>query len=115
MVSSLNYLDPPTILDRPETIIANQSVDVTMNCSTVGKPKPTISWYMNDKLVVNDETPRKIQKYLFNKTSGALTITNVKPLDSGTYLCMAENLDKYPGANLTVSLIGMSCVFIVGT
>jgi hypothetical protein len=61
---------------------------------------------MNDKIVVNDETPRKIQKFHFDKTNGSLKIMNVKPLDSGNYVCLAENLDKYPIANLTVSLIG---------
>lgn len=91
------------------THVINQTSQIMLNCTASGKPKPVISWFKNDKLLVSDEVPvreKKITKHIYYKENGSLIILNPKPADTGTYICSAQSISRYPIANLSFSLIG---------
>ena len=62
-------------------------------CQPTGEPVPTISWYFNSTLLVN-ETRHTIAETSVNTTtiSSTLTIMSVESSDVGTYTCNATNV-----------------------
>lgn len=79
-----------------------------LNCETSGKPAPQISWYKNQKLLVNDAKslkPRKIPKYNFTSSNGSLSIFSVQDEDSGEYACVVKSLD-FPERTLNYTVKG---------
>ncbi len=83
----------PTFTERP---IIRQGEDtenkIIFECRLVGDPRPEITWYHNDKQIV--ETER--HKYFMELDSKLfflcrLEITNVDARDVGTYKAVARN------------------------
>lgn len=57
-----------------------------LRCSFTGIPHPTISWHLNDDVVIPDNSRIEL---LANNT--VLNIHNVKRDDEGTYRCIGRN------------------------
>lgn len=77
----------PPIITKPDktTIISDRGGTVELQCPAIGNPQPTISWRKNHQPVNLDGIKYK------QKDSGTLVISSLLPVDSGTYLCTAEN------------------------
>lgn len=58
----------------------------TFDCEVVGEPKPKVFWLLpsNDMILFSKN------RYTFH-ANGSLSINNVKLLDSGEYVCVAQN------------------------
>lgn len=81
-----HFLAPP-LISKPyqTTIISKRDDTVKLQCPATGNPQPTITWRKNRRAVVIDG-----EKYK-QMDSGALEITSLERLDSGTYFCTASN------------------------
>ncbi|KAL9989079.1 hypothetical protein ACROYT_G003587 [Oculina patagonica] len=82
----LTGLTPPVII-KPDktTIIGDRGGTVELRCPAIGNPQPSITWRKNHRSIAVDGIKFK------QKDSGALVISSLLPLDSGTYLCTAKN------------------------
>ena len=71
----------------------NEGDAASFTCQATGGPVPTISWYYNGALLVN-ETEYMITEMSLNTTtiSNTLTIMSVESSDVGTYTCNATNI-----------------------
>ncbi|GMS81130.1 hypothetical protein PENTCL1PPCAC_3305, partial [Pristionchus entomophagus] len=78
-----------------DTVSGTEGAEMVIHCPAVGSPKPNITWYLNDDLLVPS---KRVHMYLgtyLNSTHGTkLTIDNFSPSDAGIYKCVATN--KYP-------------------
>nr|XP_003476340.1 immunoglobulin superfamily member 10 isoform X1 [Cavia porcellus] len=59
---------------------------VILDCEVIGEPKPKIFWLLPS----NDMISFSSDRYIFH-ANGSLSINKVKLLDSGEYVCVAQN------------------------
>ncbi|XP_077016894.1 immunoglobulin superfamily member 10 [Tamandua tetradactyla] len=59
---------------------------VVLDCEVIGEPKPKIFWLLPSKDMISFSDDR----YVFH-ANGSLSINKVKLLDSGEYVCVAQN------------------------
>jgi len=76
-------LDAPNITVHPTSEITTEGQNVTLDCTAIGEPPPTITWYKDNQLL--NISGR------FTQDSSSLTITKVSREDNGTYYCNATN------------------------
>uniref|UniRef100_A0A915PP41 Uncharacterized protein n=1 Tax=Setaria digitata TaxID=48799 RepID=A0A915PP41_9BILA len=78
----------PVFRDRLKDIafIENGS-EVTFECAVVGNPQPTVEWFFNESLVVDDCK----HKILYESGFSQLTIRKTDFTDLGEYACVASN------------------------
>lgn len=74
----------PHIIRKPEDQIVAESESVTLECQSGGFPRPQVTWTKNDLPLPRD--PR-----LNVRSSGALTIADLRSSDRGVYRCVASN------------------------
>ncbi|KAK2912427.1 immunoglobulin superfamily member 10 [Channa argus] len=60
--------------------------NIRFDCEALGEPKPKILWM----LPTNDVIAASNERYLIH-VNGSLGIRDVKPIDTGEYVCMARN------------------------
>ena len=70
----------------PANITQYVETNVTLLCTVIAYPNPTIVW----KHIDADDKVKEI-KPTSNKLDGSITIYNARIEDSGTYLCNASN------------------------
>lgn len=87
LVLSVFMFSAPPVIIKPEktTIIGDRNGTVELECPAIGNPQPTITWRKNRRSIAIDGTKFR------QKDTGALVISSLLPLDSGTYLCTAKN------------------------
>ena len=84
--STFTFSAPPVIIKSDQTtIIGDRGATVELRCPAIGNPQPTITWRKNHRAIAIDGIKFK------QKNTGALVISSLLPLDSGTYLCTAKN------------------------
>ncbi|XP_074600440.1 uncharacterized protein LOC141854581 isoform X3 [Brevipalpus obovatus] len=79
---------PPYFREKIRDVIINESDEVIFTCYPVGDPKPTITWFRNDGIIL--ESPRAQYKDL---PSGRVQL-HIQPsyaMDAGCYKCVARN------------------------
>ncbi|XP_071951646.1 vascular endothelial growth factor receptor 1-like [Antedon mediterranea] len=81
-------------------MMAKLGSNVTMSCTLLGVPKPSITW----EHVVNSTTTRLLPEHLYNNPNGTLYLTDVQVKDNGTYLCIGENKLGTDRAKIQLSL-----------
>lgn len=57
-----------------------------LDCEVTGEPKPNVFWLLPSNNVISFSNDR----FIFH-ANGTLSINKVKPLDSGKYVCVAQN------------------------
>ncbi|CAH3163905.1 unnamed protein product [Pocillopora meandrina] len=81
---------PPEFISSPQnvTVIEEQNVNLTLNCTVNGNPTPDVKWTKdgidiseNQRIIVSD----------FKGNTSSLTITNIVRGDEGQYRCVANN------------------------
>lgn len=60
---------------------------VTLQCTVIGRPTPTVNWYHNESPIVDDGR----REWSFDNGRARLTIRKPQYSDSGMYTCQAEN------------------------
>jgi len=93
----------PVIETKHDAVHSAVGKDLELRCVVHGKPKPTLTWYKNDK---NDKSkltqivPRSGYQMRSDHHTYILFITSVKESDFGTYTCEARN--GFPRAGVAV-------------
>lgn len=97
----------PSILSKPRKIYAYEDSTHTLNCIVSGMPKPEITWYFEDKLIVKNQLlvlNASSVKYTYSTKNGSLTVSNLKSEDNGVYCCSASSIDKFPPARINYTI-----------
>ncbi|KAJ8038941.1 Hemicentin-1 [Holothuria leucospilota] len=84
-IFTLQVLVPPRILQEADTIYVTAGFPAYLHCQASGFPSPTITWEKNMRLVTSNVNA--IQQY----ENGTLMINSTRLVDSGVYMCIAEN------------------------
>ncbi|TKS74334.1 Hemicentin-1 Fibulin-6 [Collichthys lucidus] len=86
----LNIYVPPSI-DGPaeESVVETISNPVTFACDATGIPPPSLAWLKNGRLIENSES---LEMHIFSGGS-KLQIARSQLSDSGTYTCVASNVE----------------------
>ncbi|NWI93347.1 HMCN1 protein, partial [Pitta sordida] len=86
----LNVYVPPSI-EGPDQELVSESISnpVTFVCDATGIPPPTLVWLKNGKPIENSDSP---EVHIFSGGS-KLQIAHSQLLDSGTYTCIASNIE----------------------
>ncbi|XP_053961331.1 opioid-binding protein/cell adhesion molecule homolog [Anastrepha ludens] len=92
MKSQVGYLDvvvPPDILDYPTStdMVIREGSNVTLKCAAIGSPTPTITWRREG----GEPIPLPNNSEVIAYNGSYLTISKVKRLNMGAYLCIASN------------------------
>ena len=84
----------PSIENTIDDEIRNHSNHVAFLCITVGEPVPTITWYFNSSISIQ----QSIAKYMIvsrllniTTTESTLTVYNVTSSDAGIFTCESIN------------------------
>ena len=78
-------------------------------CESTGIPKPDITWYKDNRLLVAKHQALKEHyrsKYEFSNQTGSLTIKDLNLDDEGIYYCYASSLDMFPMSSLNYTIKG---------
>ncbi|XP_076321293.1 fasciclin-2-like [Tachypleus tridentatus] len=79
---------PPNITDFQEKVEALEETVDSLKCwAEIGNPAPWYSWFDKNDILLGTQ-----ERFLVNKTTGILSIKNIKKEDAGTYTCVAENV-----------------------
>lgn len=73
---------PKISLFWDQTVTMNESQTLHLPCNATGFPKPVISWHK-----MNGSLPKTRSNY----DSQQLTVTDLKYIDRGEYVCTAKN------------------------
>ncbi|VDK69307.1 unnamed protein product, partial [Onchocerca ochengi] len=73
----------PEIISEPNSVVAQETMDVEFNCEASGEPGPTISWYKNGETIIASE--------YFMIEATRLRVLGLVRNDQGVYQCIAEN------------------------
>ncbi|CAK6968429.1 roundabout homolog 3 [Scomber scombrus] len=94
---------PPEIVVRPRDQITAPGRTVTFLCGTKGNPPPAVFWQKEGSktLLIPIQEPTQSGRFSVS-LSGELTITDVRPEDSGYYFCQALSV---AGSILTKALL----------
>ncbi len=95
---------PKFITNLLPSIKVMDGEEIKFHCVVKGNPMPTITWFKNGKVVVDNPDFRTS----YDKTSGSniLSIIEVFPQDTGEYKCIAVNMygKAITSCNLTVEM-----------
>ena len=79
---------PPNFIRVPSDREVGEGKMTRFEARVTGKPTPEVTWFINGKQVVDDDT----HKILINESGNhALMITNVSKDDAGVVTCVARN------------------------
>jgi hypothetical protein len=71
----------PTWVIKPTDIEGVEGEDIVIKCEAFAKPRPVYKWYRGDVLLAGD-------KYTISQNTIRFKVSR---LDTGTYVCLAEN------------------------
>lgn len=99
--SAPRFSKPPAVRQTPD-----DSTRLFLECQVQGTPKPDITWFQNEKKLVNSTTKHKQTIKLATGTTYdvILEILNLTPADAGTYKILAKNRAGESSANVSLNL-----------
>uniref|UniRef100_A0A3B5LKZ5 Hemicentin 1 n=1 Tax=Xiphophorus couchianus TaxID=32473 RepID=A0A3B5LKZ5_9TELE len=77
-------VNPPTIKDGSQMVVAHINKPATLECVVSGVPPPRVTWRKNGAIIAENNP------YTFAE-DGSLDIPSAQVTDTGRYLCMATN------------------------
>ena len=80
----VTIMTPQSFYHKLESVTLPVAATIAFNCSASGNPKPTIQWYKNGKLIVNN--------FVRHSKNGVLRIESIEPEDEGIYQCFAGSV-----------------------
>ncbi|KAM9839361.1 LOW QUALITY PROTEIN: vascular endothelial growth factor receptor 1 [Aulostomus maculatus] len=81
----VSTLVPPVLLDNLTDCTVNVSSSVTLRCPSDGVPLPTITWYKNERALLQGSG------IVISPEDGSLHIDRITEEDQGLYTCQATN------------------------
>ena len=78
----------------------------SFNCTASGIPEPTVVWYKDEKIVVN-ETGVSVTKDML------LTLSEITVQRNGVYKCVARSLGGTISSNAIVNVYCKICLFLL--
>ena len=118
------YLVPPEIPVPPVNTIVVSGDEVVFNCTAVGDPLPTISWYIRGvgsslpNMVPFDDDGLFDNSYIATMTintttmMSSLTINETIPFLAEDYVCVASNSLGNASSTATLSVLGEFYVLV---
>ena len=97
---------PAQLTVLPVSRTVNCRAGITLECSAIGYPAPTLGWWLNGS-VVNGDASDNVNidiNMAVNMTSSSLTINSVGGVNVGDYVCSAENPLSNPMSNPGTSI-----------
>ena len=88
----------PDVVSSQLVYIVNETDTVTFQCTAIGIPSPTLSWFdgsvaLNDsdsRVTIGDASSQLLTSLLYQVTQN-VTILNADSDDNGSYSCLAGN------------------------
>ncbi|NXC61674.1 HMCN1 protein, partial [Aleadryas rufinucha] len=80
----LTVQEPPRLVISPKNQTFTEGSEVSIRCSAMGHPKPTVVWTHNDMFIIGSSRYRMTPE-------GTLIIRRAIPKDAGVYGCLASN------------------------
>ena len=74
-----------------DTVISRSGSDVSMSCTAVGSPLPTISWTHEGTVVSSSESVSIVSSQTGSEATSRLTLSGVDVSDAGSYSCVSSN------------------------
>ncbi len=75
-----------------------------LRCDNEGLPKPDITWYKENTLLLSTHKPAPSHKYHLSLNNGSLAILDLTSHDNGVYYCYASSLATFPVSSLNYTL-----------
>ncbi|KAK1804810.1 hypothetical protein P4O66_003652 [Electrophorus voltai] len=104
----LNIHVPPSI-DGPaeEQVVETISNPVTLSCDAAGIPPPSLTWIKKGRVIENSES---LEMHILSG-GGKLQIAHSQLSDSGTYTCLASNVEgkAHKSYHLTIHVVFSEC------
>ncbi|CAO1437220.1 unnamed protein product [Diamesa tonsa] len=80
----VSIMTTPSFYHKLESVTLPVAATIAFNCSASGNPKPSIQWFKNGKLIVNN--------FVRHSKDGVLRIESVEPEDEGIYQCFTGSV-----------------------
>ncbi|NXL89730.1 HMCN1 protein, partial [Alectura lathami] len=80
----LTVQEPPRIVISPSNQTFTEGSEVSIRCTAMGYPKPTVVWTHNDMFIIGSNRYRLTPE-------GTLIVRKAVPKDAGVYGCLASN------------------------
>jgi hypothetical protein len=99
--SAPRFAKPPAIRQTPD-----DSTRLFLECQVQGTPKPDITWFQNDKKLLNTSTKHKqtMKVTTGNTYDVILEISKLTATDAGIYKILAKNRAGEITANVNLNL-----------
>lgn len=99
--SAPRFSKPPAVRQTPD-----DPTHLFLECQVQGTPKPDITWFQNEKKLVNSTTKHKQTMKLTtgNTYDVSLEILKLASADAGTYKILAKNRAGESNANVSLNL-----------
>ena len=104
-IEGAKYLgDPPKFVEKPKISSERNGKLIIMECKVKAKPKPEITWFYENSLVI--ETTRIRQTITEENEIYVIRLEIHEPEynDSGVYRCNVRNIAGESNANLTLNI-----------
>ena len=109
----------PDITLYPDNVEIMEGMSATLLCAATGRPRPTITWYRTpgdsdtqERVNVSDNRAIVTENEIGDRELlSNLTVTNVLPSDTATYICIAENVVDIDKSNDTLTVNGTSVIY----
>lgn len=103
------FVCAPLVTAVAPRVLAAEGENVSLACRVESEVETMVTWLVGDSLLQNSS---EVQRYTVVEVAGPyyashisnLTITDVVPLDQGTYRCVAENRAGRGEVNLTLQV-----------
>ena len=92
----------PKIASPLPNVTAFVGDEVRMSCETSGDPAPQVTWFLDEigiEMLMDD-------RFTVSEGGEELLITNVNLRDSGTYRCVAANVNGFKSVKGRLSVVG---------
>ena len=105
---SLSFLSSvaPVVTALETSVAVVEGSDVTLSCTAVGQPTPSVTWLRNGGEVPNDSTPHVT--VVGGEGEGTLTISPVGEEDDGVWVCMGSNIAGSNQEFITINVLSQS-------
>ena len=96
-------------------------MSATFLCAATGRPRPTITWYKTlddsdtqERVNVSDVRVTVTENLIGDRgLMSNLSMTNVRPSDTATYICIAKNVVAIDKSNDTLTVNGKTVICLV--
>lgn len=83
----------PSVISNTNQSLLSKSLgdSLTLDCFASGFPLPSMKWLKNTEPFHNESDEKNSKRIIFSNNYSSIDFSVLKPEDSGTYRCVAEN------------------------